>query len=130
MISTVHGLVDGPYAPGQEAQLKADVIFQWNKCLNGITHLQIETEETEPGFPDVLSLQPSGYRLTEFKVSDRNGVVKFQKSQPRFYRWHPDLVIDIMAWDVPGNRLVRITPDEIVTAAKPLAFKLPKGEKA
>jgi hypothetical protein len=129
MITTVHNLVDGPYAPGQEARLKADVLAQWRKRPSMTTHFQIETEETEPGFPDVLSVRARDYWLTEFKVSDRNGVITFQKSQPRFYKKHTGLAMAILAWDVPEDRLARITTDEIVTAANPLAFKLPKGEK-
>jgi hypothetical protein len=90
--------------------------------------MRIETEETEPGFPDVAGFSANCYILTEFKVSDAKGVIEFQKSQPLFYRKHPKLRIGILAWDVPGKRVVSISPQEILEA-KALKFKIPPGEK-
>jgi hypothetical protein len=63
--------------------------------------------------------------LTEFKVSDKNGVVTFKKSQPLFYRKHANMGINIFVWDVPGDRLVRIEPGEVVQA-RALRIKLPE----
>jgi hypothetical protein len=129
MITTINGLVSGPYAPGQEDKFKTDVLKVCNGRNDGWEHLKIETEETEPGFPDVASFSADQcYILTEFKVSDAKGVFEFQKSQPLFYKKHPKLRIDILAWDVPGKRVVSITPPEIISG-KSLKFKIPQGEK-
>lgn len=128
MITTINGLVTGPYKPGQETKFKADVLKVWESRNVGWEHFKIETEETEPGFPDVAGFSANCYALTEFKVSDANGVITFEKSQPLFYKKHSRLRINILAWDVPGNRVVSISPQEI-TASKTLKFKIPKGDK-
>jgi hypothetical protein len=128
MISTIKDLVPGPYKPGEEARFKADVLREKENNQLGITYFKIETEETEPGFPDVLAVTTKTYAMTEFKVSNSKGVITFQKSQPLFYKRHSDLNIAIWAWDVPNNRAVRISPDEIV-AVKSLKFQIPKGDK-
>jgi hypothetical protein len=128
MITTINGLVSGPYAPGQEDKFKADVLKVWEGRNDGWEHLKIETEETEPGFPDVVSFSANCYTLTEFKVSNAKGVIEFQMSQPLFYKKHPKLRIDILAWDVPGKRVVSISPQEIISG-KSLKFKIPKGDK-
>lgn len=58
----------------------------------------IETEETVAGFPDVLCLQKdSKVVFYEFKFSNAQGKIKFQSTQPAFYRQHPDLDIWIVA---------------------------------
>jgi hypothetical protein len=124
-MKVIDGLVPGPYRPGQEDKLKADVIKAWERRYEEWEHMQVENEEKEPGFPDVISLSLKCYLLTEFKVSDRDGVIEFQKTQPLFYRRHPNLRIDILAWDVPGQRLVSISPREIVKT-KMLKFNVSK----
>jgi hypothetical protein len=128
MITTINGLVSGPYRPGQEDAFKADVLKVLENRRDGWEYMRIETEETEPGFPDVAAFSVNCYALTEFKVSDAKGVIEFQKSQPLFYKKHPNLRMGVLAWDVPGNRVVAITPNEIL-AAKTLKFKIPPGEK-
>jgi hypothetical protein len=128
MITTINGLVCGPYRPGQEGTFKADVLKIWARRNDGWEHFKIETEETVPGFPDVMSLSANGYGLTEFKVSNAYGVIKFEKSQLLFYACHIKLRIAILAWDVPGKRIVSISPHEII-AAKTLSFKIPIGDK-
>ncbi|GHT59524.1 hypothetical protein FACS1894109_15610 [Spirochaetia bacterium] len=125
MIRTNRGLVPGPYSPGEEARFKADAIKAIEAGWRRPTCFKIETEETEPGFPDVLMLANKTYDMYEFKVSDSKGIIKFQKTQPLFYKRHSDLNIEILAWDVPNNRAVNISPDEIV-AAKALKFQIPK----
>jgi hypothetical protein len=128
MITTINGLVSGPYKPGQEDKFKTDVLKVWESRNDGWEHMRIETEETEPGFPDVAGFSVNCYALTEFKVSDAKGVIEFQKSQPLFYKKHFKLRINILAWDVPGNRAILISPQEIL-AAKTLRFKIPTGER-
>lgn len=56
----------------------------------------IETEETVQGFPDVLAIDfDNTVTLFEFKVCNRNGVFKFQPTQPAFYRKHSKLPVYI-----------------------------------
>jgi hypothetical protein len=126
MISEVKQLACGPYRPGQEASLKADVIAARERQHPALRHFRLETGAVEPGLPDVLSVNKTGYVLIEFKVSDARGVLHFQRSQPLFYRKFPELNICILAWDAPGDRLLVIDPKDVV-AAKTLWFPCPKG---
>ena len=85
----------------------------------------IETEETEPGFPDTIRVSTVRSSLQiEYKVSDAKGVIHFKKSQPLWYRRHMDLTVVILAWDQRVDRTMLITHDEIVNAAT-LHFRLP-----
>jgi hypothetical protein len=63
MITTVNGLVKGPYAPGQEDRFKADVLREWASRNDGWTYFQIENEEKEPGFPDAGAFSANCYLL-------------------------------------------------------------------
>jgi hypothetical protein len=126
MIYVIRHLVDGPYRPGEEARLKADVIRARESRNPRLQHFCTETEGTEPGFPDVLSVQDSRYLLIEFKVSDASGVLHFQRSQPIFYKKYREVTLCIAAWDVPGARLLLIDPEDIVQA-KSARFRCPKG---
>ena len=120
----VSGLVNGPFK--DEAAFKAAVLKQWRKDAPWFTRFEIEDEEKEPGMPDVLSISnklPAFF--TEFKISDNDGTVVFQKTQPLFYRRHEDLLIDILVWDAPRKRVVSITPGEVVRA-KSLKIKIPE----
>jgi hypothetical protein len=103
----------GPYEPGQEAKFKADYIRD-NKKRCCAEYFCIETEETEPGFPDTVWFMNGRYGLVEFKVSDKNGYITFKKSQPLFYRRHPSLYIRIYAWDVPHSRFVILEPEDVL----------------
>ena len=63
--------------------------------------LHIETEETVKGFPDVLAIEEynGGAQIPlflEFKKA-RNGCVKFQPTQPAFYRANPKLYVYLIA---------------------------------
>lgn len=64
----------------------------------------IETEETVGGFPDVMAL---GYNqqahFFEFKYT-KTGKIKFQPTQPAFYKAHDTMDIEVIAlWvDVSG----------------------------
>lgn len=46
----------------------------------------IETEETVKGFPDVMCLSGTEACFFEFKYSNAQGKIKFQPTQPAFYR--------------------------------------------
>jgi hypothetical protein len=112
----------GPFK--DEAAFKAAVLKEWRRDAPWFTRIEIENEEKEPGMPDVLSISNKlPAFLTEFKISDGNGVIEFQKTQPHFYRLHEELLIDILAWDTRKERVVSVSPRE-VTRAKKLRIKL------
>jgi hypothetical protein len=121
--------VQGPFK--NEQDFKRAVIKVWEKSNPQCTCFALETEETEPGMPDVLTINPLALpRFTEFKYADKNGVIEFRKSQPLFYRKHQDLLIQILAWDPRmGGRVVRLDALEVI-AAKSLRIALPmEGDK-
>ena len=120
----INGLVIGPFKG--EVAFKAAVLKVWRKNAPHLTRFEIENEEKEPGMPDVLSISnklPAFF--TEFKVSDGKGVIQFQKTQPLFYWQHNDLLINILAWDMPHGRVVCIDPSEVL-AVKGLKFVIPE----
>lgn len=58
----------------------------------------IETEETVAGFPDVLGIDFEGKaHFFEFKISDSKGNIKFQPTQPAFYRMNSDINVSVIA---------------------------------
>jgi hypothetical protein len=120
----INGLVYGPFKNEQE--FKQAVMKAWRKNYLEHTSFEIENEEKEPGMPDVLTLIPDCPSFfTEFKYADKNGVIEFRKSQPLFYRQHPDLRIQILAWDGRADgRVVHLDPSEVVDA-KTLRVTLP-----
>lgn len=60
----------------------------------------IETEETVKGFPDVLAINKFDLStvMYEFKFT-KTGKIKFQPTQPAFYKSHPELAINIVAYN-------------------------------
>ena len=80
-----------------EAEFKRDFVEALREI--GGTLFCIETEETEPGFPDVLEINGAESVLYEMKITDRHGIFKMQKSQPRFYKMYPNLKIYVVVWD-------------------------------
>ena len=71
--------------------------------------LPIETEETVRGFPDVMCLTNAGSKtfadFYEFKISDKSGKIKFQPTQPAFYKSHKDLNIKIIALNKKSGKV-------------------------
>lgn len=67
---------------------------------NGYTRFPIETEETVKGFPDVLTINhyDSACYFIEFKFT-KTGKIKFQPTQPAFYKAHPELRIQVVAYN-------------------------------
>jgi hypothetical protein len=130
MIHEVPGLIYGPYTSGQEHRFKMDVIKAREKQDPRLTHFCIETPETEPGFPDVLAVHGGAYTLFEFKVSDRQGYITFEHSQPLFYRRNRGVRIFILAWDVSQHRLIQMDAEDAVKHVFETAshrFLCPKG---
>lgn len=73
----------------------------------------IETEETVRGFPDVMCLE-SNYApfllvhafFCEFKYSNAHGKIKFQPTQPSFYRANDEVMrIMVVAYNKKTNKV-------------------------
>lgn len=84
-----------------EATFKRETIAGWLKNKTYDRVFCIETEETEPGFPDAIAFydHSEAYAMYEFKASNHKGIIKFKPSQPRFYRKNPYLDITIVAYN-------------------------------
>jgi hypothetical protein len=123
--SVVTGLVSGPFKSEQD--FKQAVLKVWRDGNLEQATFEIENEEKEPGMPDVLTMPYSGTAFfTEFKYADKSGVIKFKKSQPLFYRQHPNTRIQILAWDGRAfGRVFCLNPLVIVAAAS-LRITLPE----
>lgn len=87
-----------------EQQFKMSIIKDFLKELFSCVFC-IETEETVQGFPDVMCLYlnmmgETATRFYEFKYSNKNGKIKFQPTQPAFYKKYNDTVYTvIVAYD-------------------------------
>lgn len=90
-----------------EARFKKETTEKWLKSFVFKKVFCIETEETEPGFPDVMASVDgfSTWEFIEFKVARTNDKIKFQKSQPRFYKTHQSLPITIFAYNNKSGRI-------------------------
>lgn len=82
-----------------EQQFKMEWIRRYKKEYVAV--FPIETEETVKGFPDVLAIHKIDRAtqvpyLLEFKRA-RRGFIKFQPTQPAFYKANPELFIFILA---------------------------------
>lgn len=67
----------------------------------------IETEETVAGFPDVMCLNELNVaKFYEFKFSNKQGKIKFQPTQPAFYRKHEDMHIWIVAFNQKTGEVI------------------------
>ena len=66
----------------------------------------IETEETVKGFPDVLYIKKSDAQASfeEFKYT-KTGKIKFQPTQPAFYKQYFTLPITIIAYDAKTDKV-------------------------
>lgn len=60
----------------------------------------IETEETVAGFPDVMTLTDGREaKFYEFKCSDSLGKIKFQPTQPSFYKRNAEMEVTVVAYN-------------------------------
>lgn len=89
-------------------------IMKGTKSFLGV--FEIETEETVLGFPDVLAITSENKAvLYEFKYSNKQGVIKFQPTQPAFYKENNKLDIEILAFDVRYNSYHLFYANELFT---------------
>lgn len=85
----------------------------------------IETEETVAGFPDVMELATiSAGSCTqaffyEFKISDLSGSIKFQPTQPAFYKHNSELPIKVVAYNRFSKRVHVFSTNEIFDKNSP-----------
>lgn len=82
----------------------------------------IETEETVAGFPDVLELETGACtiaRFYEFKISDTRGNIKFQPTQPSFFRQNSELDIKVIAYNRISRRVHCFSTSEIFDKDSP-----------
>ena len=87
-----------------EADFKKDFVDALRK--EGYTVFCVETEETEPGFPDVMAIHDGMTSFFEMKITDKKGIFKMQKTQPVFYKRYPNLDITVVVHDgAMGNYL-------------------------
>lgn len=88
-----------------------------NRCMNTkkLYAFCIETSETEAGFPDVMYLnkEDKTANFHEFKYTHADGKIKFEPTQPSFYRRHPDMPIDIIAYDSINNAVHLFSTTEL-----------------
>ena len=73
---------------------------------DGLYAFCVESESTVLGFPDVMTVDyKDGHKAKfyEFKYSNKNGMIKFQPTQPAFYRQHLGLDIMISAYNCKTN---------------------------
>lgn len=74
----------------------------------------VETEETVKGFPDVLVINKKDRTclLLEFKFT-KTGKIKFQPTQPSFYRSHKYMKIWIVAYNAKTKVLHKFSKDAL-----------------
>lgn len=88
----------------------------------------IETEETIKGFPDVL-LVSRGYgyaSFLEFKFASK-GIIKFQPTQPAFYKMCAGLDIKVIAYEPDRMIIHSFNATDIFDKASPYRIN-EKGE--
>ena len=90
---------------------------------------EIENEEKEPGFPDLLCVDSatSHAMFFEIKVASKGGVFKFEPTQPRFYKLHPMLRIQVVVWDAQEKKVYCIGAQRAAQAALKFGRATPKG---
>jgi hypothetical protein len=82
----------------------------------------IETEETVAGFPDVMELLIDSTiraHFYEFKFSDKRGNIKFQPTQPAFYKRNPEMEICVVAYNCVSRRVHLFRTNEISDKESP-----------
>jgi hypothetical protein len=118
----------GPYAPGEESRFKKDLIKYWESINDGWHYFCVESPDTMRGFPDVLAISDRGrYQLYELKVSDNKGFIKFERTQPLFYKKHGGLHALVVAWNVPFREAVYFSAGMAAQAGK-LRIQLPRED--
>ena len=98
----------------------AELKKKYQDCVQRI--FCIETEETVAGFPDVMELlidRTIRAHFYEFKFSDRRGNIKFQPTQPAFYKMYPEMEICVVAYNCVSKRVHLFSTNEIFDKDSP-----------
>jgi hypothetical protein len=84
-----------------------------------LTCLCIETEETIKGFPDVMIVDGwNTVSFEEYKYT-KTGVIKFQSTQPAFYKKHKKFVIFVVAYNAKSKKVHYFPVEELFTEGSP-----------
>ena len=102
-------------------------VTELKKRNSGQKIFNIETEETVAGFPDVMELWTANLQagsvtqalFYEFKISDKSGSIKFQPTQPAFYKQNPELPIKVVAYNRLSRRVHVFSTNEIFDRHSP-----------
>lgn len=90
--------------------------MKWLKIneLQNFTQFCIETEETVKGFPDVMLIDndTKQVQFIEFKFTN-TGKIKFQPTQPAFYKKYYHLPISVIAYNAKTNTMHFIKKEEL-----------------
>lgn len=80
----------------------------------------IETEETIKGFPDVLCINKETDKASfeEFKYT-KTGKIKFQPTQPSFYKKYNTLPIAVVAYNAKTNKVHWFLTNELFNKESP-----------
>ena len=70
-----------------------------------LTCMCIETEETVKGFPDVMIVDGWNTVCFEEYKYTKSGIIKFQNTQPAFYKKHKKFVIFIVAFNAKSGKV-------------------------
>ena len=94
--------------------MKSEAVFK-KEVVNSLIGkvFCIETEDTEPGFPDIMQYADNKAFFIEVKVSDNQGWIQFKKSQPPFYLRNKELRIQIAALDNRSGKVHRFLAKEL-----------------
>ena len=85
----------------------------------------IETESTVKGFPDVLvDIQGTQAIYFEFKISTAKEEIKFEKTQPPFYKRNKDMQIYVVAYNITKQRAVVFKALDIFLEDSPFKIDL------
>ena len=121
--------VSGTYAGCENEQQfkKLYCVTELKKRNSGQKIFNIETEETVAGFPDVMELWTANLQkgsctqafFYEFKISDSSGNIKFQPTQPAFYKNNSELPIKVVAYNRLSKRVHVFSANEIFNNQAP-----------
>ena len=96
--------------------------MKWLKIneLSHFTKFCIETEETVKGFPDVMFIDNDTKQtwFAEFKFT-KNGKIKFQPTQPSFYKKYYHLPIKVIAYNAKTDKVHTFMTNELFMKASP-----------
>ena len=126
MQKIITDFVSGPFK--NEAEFKKAFLAKMRQKHKNITFFEIENEEKSPGMPDIIATSyeaPSVW--TEIKYAGKDGKIKFQPSQPLWYKQNKTLRIQIVVWDSRRGQCIYL-PKEDVIKAKALVIPVDDSE--